>query len=224
MVAAAGAGTEVGREALETLCRTYWYPLYAYVRRRGYSCHDAQDLTQGFFEKLLEKNYLELADPDRGKFRAFLLTSLKNFLANEWRRSHRIKRGGRENIVSWDQSVAEDRYQHETSQNLTPDALYDRSWIYALLGKSMERLQRDYEKSGKGHLFAELKVYLTASQPHPPYAEVAERLNLGQSGIKMAVLRLRNRFGQHLRDEIAQTVAQPDEIDDELRYLSTLLG
>jgi RNA polymerase sigma factor (sigma-70 family) len=224
IVAAAGTRSGPGREALEQLCKAYWYPLYAYVRRRGYKAHDAQDLTQDYFEKLLEKHYLEQADRDRGKFRTFLLTSLKNFLANEWDRANRLKRGGQYQFVSWDHEIAEDRYCRETASNLSPDVLYDKAWSYALLETVMNRLRCEYEAAGKGQIHEELKVYLTGDSQTPSYAEAGERLGLGQSAMKMAVLRLRKRYGQLLRDEIAQTVATPEEVDEEMRHLLGLFG
>jgi RNA polymerase sigma factor (sigma-70 family) len=224
VVAAAGTQSGEGREALERLCKAYWYPLYAYVRRRGYKAHDAQDFTQSYFEKLLEKHYLGQADPDRGKFRTFLLTSLKNFLANEWDRANRLKRGGQYQFVSWDHEVAEDRYRRDSATNLSPDALYDRSWIYALLESVMDQLKCEYEAAGKGRLHEELKVYLTGASQAPSYAEAGERLGLSQSAMKMAVLRLRKRYGQLLRNEIAQTVATPEEIDEEMRHPLGLLA
>ncbi len=223
MVAAAGTQSGPGREALESLCKAYWYPLYAFVRRRGYKPEDAQDLTQGFFEKLLENHSLGRADPEKGRFRSFLLASLKNFLANQWNREHRWKRGGRIRFVPCDEELAEDCYLRQADSNLPPDALFDRAWVYALLERSMDRLRHECEEAGKGRHFETLKVYLTEGE-RLPYAEVCGALGLSESAVKMAVLRLRRRFGRHLRNEIGQTVATPEEVAEEMRYLLAVLG
>lgn len=203
--------------ALAELCRVYWYPLYAYVRRLGHDVHNAQDLTQGFFERLLEKNYLELADPRRGKFRWFLLTAFKCFLANEWDRGRTLKRGGGKEIIPLDALTAEQRYALEPADTLTADQLYDRRWALDLLARVRKQLRDRY--AGKSDRFERLEQYLPGGDPPPEYAETAAALKLSEDAVRQEAHRLRKRYGELLRAEIASTVAQPDEIDEEIGYL-----
>ena len=210
-------------EALERLCRTYWYPLYAYIRRKGYEVEEAQDLTQEFFMRLLQHEFLRRADPAKGKFRSFLLGALEHFLAKEWRRTHRQKRGGGRNVLSLDARDAENRYQLEPFHELTAERIYNQTWALTLLGQAMTELESECVKAGKGRLFQELKSRLDDSGDGSPYAEVAARLGLGQGAVRMAAHRLRQRYGELLRAEIAQTVARPEEVDEEIRFLFATL-
>src|SRR6266705_2606980 len=206
-------------EALEKLCRTYWYPLYVYVRRQGNSPEDAQDLTQEFLSRLLEKNYFAKADRDRGKFRTFLLRSLKNFLVNEWKRAGRLKRGGDLTFLSFDANVAKDRYAAEPANESNPDAAYEQRWAVTLIEHVLATLRREYNAADKARLFEELKGFIWCDKSTASYAEIAGHLNLPEGTVKVAVYRLRQRFRELLRAEVAHTVARPDDVDDELRYL-----
>ena len=210
--------------ALEKLCSTYWYPLYACVRRHGYGPEDAQDLTQEFFARLLAKDYLARADPQGGKFRSFLLTGLKHFLCDEWDKSRRFKRGGGRQVLSFDGGFAEDRYQLEPVDKVTPEVLFERSWAATLLERATGRLREEYQAAGRAELHEQLTEFqLDASQPRA-YAEVAAQLGLSESAVKSAIHRLRQRHLQLVRDEIAQTVASPAEVDEEIRYLLSVVG
>jgi len=206
-------------EALEKLCRAYWYPLYVYVRRQGNSPEDAQDLTQIFFSRVLEKNYFAKADRDRGKFRTFLLGSLKNFLINEWKRAGRLKRGGDLTFLSIDANVAEDRYATEPANESNPDAAYEQRWAVTLIEHVLATLRREYSAADKARLFEELKGFIWGDKSTAPYAEIAGHLNLTEETVKVAVHRLRQRFRELLRAEVAHTVARPEDIDGELRHL-----
>lgn len=210
--------------ALETLCRTYWYPLYAFVRRQGRSPHDAQDLTQEFFARLVGKEYLKSATQEKGRFRTFLLVAFKRFLANEWDRQHAQKRGGGAAIVSIDQELAESRFAAEPSHQLQPDLLFDRQWALTLLGCTMTRLHDEYLSTGRAKLFELLRGCLAKDESALPYAEIASRLNLTEAAVKMAVQRLRARYREILRAEIADTVATPDEVEEEIRHLFSTFG
>ena len=210
--------------ALEKLCGTYWYPLYAYLRRHGHTPHDAQDLTQGFFEELLENNGLKTVQPGKGKFRSFLLASLKNFLANERDKAQAQKRGRQYRFISIDEEVGEGRFRLEPAHDASPDKAFEQSWATILLETVMERLREEYAHDGKGVLFDALHIYLSGDKGAVPYADMAARLSLGQSAMKMSVLRLRRRFGELLRAEIANTVATPAEIDEEIRALFAAVG
>jgi RNA polymerase sigma-70 factor (ECF subfamily) len=220
MVLTAGQGQspQAGR-ALEELCRTYWWPLYAYVRRRGYDAHQAEDLTQEFFARLLAKNYLADVAREKGKFRSFLLASLKHFLANEWDRARAKKRGGEHAHISLDAHAAETRYRSEPMDELTADKVLDRQWALTLLELVLARLDAEYAGAGKAELFERLKVYLTAVKDSVPYATVATKLGTTEGAAKVAVHRLRQRYRKLLREEIAHTVASPADIEGEIRHL-----
>jgi RNA polymerase sigma-70 factor (ECF subfamily) len=205
--------------ALQELCQTYWYPLYAFVRRSGHSPQDAEDLTQAFFARLLEKNYLAAADREKGRFRTFLLVVLKRFLANEWERQHAMKRGGFATVVAIDQEHAETLYGGDIAHHEQPDVLLEKQWAMTLIGQVMGRLQAEYVESGRGELFGFLRASLTRDDSAMGYAEIAERLGTSTAAVKMAAMRLRERYQVILREEIARTVATPDEIDDEIRHL-----
>jgi RNA polymerase sigma-70 factor (ECF subfamily) len=203
--------------ALQDLCRTYWYPLYAFVRRQGHSKEDSEDLVQGFFARFLDKNYLEGLSRDKGKFRAFLLASLKHFLANEWDRATRQKRGGNAPHLSLDWQDADSRYQLDPADHLTPDKLYDRAWAVTLLERVLLRLKE--ECVGKSAEFDTLKPFLSAAADTIPYEAVAAGLGISAGTARVAVHRLRRRYRDLLRDEIAQTLTEPGQLDEELRAL-----
>jgi RNA polymerase sigma factor (sigma-70 family) len=212
-------------EAMAELCQLYWYPLYAYVRRRGHGTHESEDLTQEFFTRLLAKEYLAGVDRQKGKFRAFLLTSLKHFLANEWDRLRAQKRGGRVVVIPLDALIAESRYRLEPLHNLTPERLFERQWAITVLDRVLARLEAEsLVLNGQPVVFDQLKQFLTADRGRPAsYAAVAAELDMTEGAVKTAVHRLRRRYRELLRDEIAHTVASPDEIDEEIRYLLSCL-
>jgi RNA polymerase sigma-70 factor (ECF subfamily) len=223
VILAAGSAEAGAQAALEKLCRTYWYPLYAFVRRRGYESHEAQDLTQEFFARLLERNSLQSVDRSKGKFRSFLLGALEHFLANEWRRAHAQKRGGKAVFVSLDEDP-ENQYQLCASSSLTPEQLFEQQWATRLLEEVLGSLREEFMAAGKGPLFEQLKIFLTGEKRSVSYAELAIRLQSTEPAIKMAVSRMRQRYGQLLRAEIAKTVSSPEEVEEELRGLFAALN
>jgi RNA polymerase sigma-70 factor (ECF subfamily) len=223
VLAARQSASPDAERALERLCRTYWYPLYAFVRRQGRNAEDAQDLTQGFFARLLEKEYLRLADPARGRFRTFLLASLNAFLAEAHRHVHRLKRGGGQTFISWDALTVEQRYLAESRDESTAEALYEARWALTLLETVLGRLGTELASAGKDRLFAELKGHLWGEPNAASYTELAPRLGLSEGALKVAVHRLRRRFRQLLREEVARNVADPAEVDEELRHLVAVL-
>jgi len=216
--------TARARDALARLCQTYWHPLYAYVRRVGHSPHDAQDLTQEFFARLLEKNFLAGADESRGRFRSFLLASLKHFLANEWHKAQAQKRGGGQIPLSIDFDAAETAVHFEPADTTTADKIYERRWALTLLDCVLRRLREEFVRDGKEKLFEQLKPTLTEASRSVPYAEIARRLDTTEGAVKVAVHRLRQRYREVLRAEIADTVASPGEVEDELRNLFAALA
>jgi RNA polymerase sigma factor (sigma-70 family) len=225
VVLSAGHGdTTDGSAALENLCRTYWYPLYAYVRRRGHSPEDAQDLTQEFFARLLKGNWVERADPHKGKFRSFLLSVMNHFLADEWDKARALKRGGGMTPLPLEFNTAEARYSHESADNATPEHIYERRWALALLEEVLRRLRSEYEQDGRTELFAELNPCLVGERTSQAYAELAEKLGVSEGTVKSAVYRLRQRYRQLLREEIAHTVVELGEVDEELQHLFIVLG
>ncbi|MBN2295606.1 MAG: RNA polymerase sigma factor [Pirellulales bacterium] len=224
VLAAAGKEDTQSREALAGLCQVYWYPLYAFVRRHGYGPQDAQDLTQEFFLGLQEKDYLGGIDRSKGKFRSFLLVAMKHFLSNEWARAKTLKRGGGHKLVSLDTLSAEERYRREPEDNTTPEKLFERRWALTLLDQVLTRLSKEYETKGKQEMFEQLQGCLTGDRDLLPYAELASKLDMTEGAVKVAVHRMRQRYRGVLRDEISQTVADPAEIDDEIRQLFTALG
>jgi RNA polymerase sigma-70 factor (ECF subfamily) len=201
------------------LCRTYWYPLYAYIRRRGHDPHDAQDLTQEFFARLLGNNILKTVQQERGKFRWFLLSAVKRFLANEWNRERAVKRGGGQTIVSIDEQTAEGRYRYEILDHTTPDRLFEQSWAMTLLEEAQAQLQREYNESGRRELFETLKIFLSGDRAPKSHAEVGVSLGMNEGAVKVAIHRLRQRYRDCLRDQIAQTVSTPAEVDEEIQQL-----
>jgi len=224
-VLAAGRGdTTRAYAALSRLCETYWYPLYAYVRRRGHSPEDAQDLTQEFFARLLAGKWVGDAQRAKGRFRTFLLTALSRFLANEWDKTRAWKRGRGNAPLPFDTVAAENRFGAETATSLAPDRLYDRQWALTLLDRALTRLGLEHERSGKTAEFAVLRPALTAARGDLPYAALASQLGLSEPAARMAVHRLRQRFREVFREEFAQTVDAPAEVEAEIRHLLASLA
>ena len=224
VLAAGRGGSQQADLALEELCRTYWYPLYAYVRRQGHSREDAEDLTQGFFARLLEKNYLEGVTSDKGKFRAFLLMAVKRFLANEWDRANRQKRGGGILPLSLNWQDADTRYQIDPADNLSPDKLYDRAWALVVLEHVITRLRDENATDGKGEVYEQLKPFLMMGKGALPYAKAATDLKMTEGAVRVAVHRLRHRYRELLREEIAQTLSDPSHADEEMQALFSALS
>jgi RNA polymerase sigma-70 factor (ECF subfamily) len=222
VVLAAGGSAPDASEALAALCRAYWYPLYVFVRRQGHAPHDAQDLTQEFFARLLEKDWLRAVERERGRFRSFLLAAMKHFLANEWDRAHRLKRGGGQAVISLDAESAENRYALEPADHMTADRIFERRWALTLLEQVLARLRKEFVAAGRGALFDELKTALTGEKI--PYAEIAARLHSNEGAVRVAVHRLRLRYRDLVRAEIAETVASEDEIDAEVQHLFAALA
>jgi RNA polymerase sigma-70 factor (ECF subfamily) len=216
--------SEAATRALESLCTTYWYPIYVYVRRKGYGPEDAQDLTQDFFVQLLAKEHVRLADRNKGKFRTFLLAMLDGFLGREWSRAHRQKRGGQFAFISLDQFSPEQRYHLEPADHDTPEKLFTRQWVLTMLKHSLDRLEKECEADGKTALFKEARDLLSGEREGPTYATMSERLGMAEGTVRVAVHRLRQRYGDLLREEIAQTLDDPRGIDEELTCLMEALG
>jgi RNA polymerase sigma-70 factor (ECF subfamily) len=219
VLAAGKRSTPQSDLALEQLCKTYWFPLYAYVRRHGQSKEDAEDLTQAFFARFLAKNYLEGLSAERGRFRAFLLVSLKHFLINEWDKSQTRKRGGGEAPLSLDWQTADTKFQVADTTEPSPDKAFDREWALALLNKVINRLQKECEDDGKAKLFEQLKIFLTTGKGDMAQAEAAKVLGMDEGTVRVVIHRLRKRYRELLRDEIAQTLANAADVDEEMRSL-----
>lgn len=216
------AGDQAGGEsqsALETLCSLYWSPLYAYIRRQGYDASSAEDLTQGFLTMVLERGDLSRACPERGRFRSFLLTAVKHFLINEQERDRALKRGGGQRRLSLDFVSTESRLSLEPADGITPDLLFERQWATTLLDRVRQLLQTEYLSTGRHKLFSQLESLLTGAGLEQKYSAVAAELGMSEGAVKVAAHRLRQRFGEILRQEIAQTITSPDEIDAEIRDL-----
>lgn len=224
MLAAGQRHTPQSDHALEALCRTYWFPLYAYVRRRGHAKADAEDLVQAFFARFLAKNYLAGLSEERGRFRAFLLAALKNFLINEWKHAQRLKRGGGAVSLSLDWETADTKFQVAATAEPSPDQAFDREWALALLAKVIERLEAECIAEGKAKLFAQLKVFLAAGKGETAQSEVAKTLGMEEGAVRVAVHRLRKRYRQLLREEIANTLSDPALVEEELRALFGAFG
>jgi RNA polymerase sigma-70 factor (ECF subfamily) len=210
--------------ALGELCQTYWYPLYAYVRRQGHTKEDAEDLVQAFFARFLEKNYLEGLSAERGRFRAFLLASLKHFLANEWDKAQRQKRGGGVTHLSLDWQSADERFQLDPPDPSSPDKAFDREWALALLERVIARLRAECVADGKEQLFEQAKGYLMVGEKTIPYGEAAQNLKWEEGAVRVAVHRLRKRYRELLREEIAQTLDDPTRVAEELNSLQVALA
>jgi len=224
VVLAAGEGASPqSHEALEKLCCAYWYPLYAYVRRKGHDAHDAQDLTQEFFARLLARNYLRVADRSKGKFRSFLLGSLEHFLAREWTKARAQKRGGGKAILSLNETDAENRYRLEPAHELTAEKIYDRRWATTLLEQAMSRLSEECAAGGKSDLFGQVETFLSGEKGEACYADIAAALKMSEGALRVAVHRLRQRYGELVRAELEQTVSNTAEADEELQYLFRVL-
>jgi RNA polymerase sigma factor (sigma-70 family) len=221
---AAEAGSPQAHAALSQLCEVYWYPLYVYVRRQGYSPVDSQDLTQEFFSRLLGRNYLRSIDREKGKFRSFLLAAMENFLAKHWRDAHRLKRGGSQNIISLDDTDAEGRYQIEPAVQATAEQMYERRWALTLIELTLKRVRSEFAAAKKLPLFETLEPFLGGERPDLTYAQAGATLDMTEGAVKVAMHRLRARYGELLREEIAKTVSTPDEVDQELKHLIEVLG
>jgi RNA polymerase sigma factor (sigma-70 family) len=208
-----------GEQALAKLYSAYRYPLYAFARRRGHSSHEAEDLTQEFFARLLQKDMLCSLKRDGGKFRSYLLATFKCFLANEWHKAHAQKRGGKQTVISLDEEQAEDRYRREPSHNVTPEKLFMRSWAFTVIDTAIRQLRVEYTAEGKAAIFEALHDRLIGAEDSEAYAELAARLTMQAGAVRMCVLRLRRRFGELLRAQVAATVDNPAEIEEELRFL-----
>ena len=224
VLTAGHSDTPRARAALETLCQTYWHPLYAYVRRAGHSREEAQDFTQEFFARLLARNTVARADPARGRFRSFLLASLKHFLANEWAKARAQKRGGGAQLLPLEFDTAETRFAQPVVPGDTPDRAFDRQWALALLDVVLGRLRREYTDAGRDGLFLGLKDTLSGGRTEIPYRSLGANLGMSEAGVKVAAHRLRRRYRELLREEIANTVATPEEVQDELKHLFAALS
>ena len=222
-VVIAAKGGESGA-ALETLCRIYWYPLYAFVRSSGHSPHDAQDLTQEFFARLLAHDYLRTVEREKGRFRTFLRMAMKRFLANEWDRARAQKRGGGQTPITFDTASGEQAYLRELDPVPSPDVLYEKRWALTLLDDAFVRLETETAATGKAAEFEHLRIHLTASRGAIPYAELAAAIGTTESAARVALHRLRKRFREVFRETIADTVSAPDEVEDEVRHVIAVLG
>ncbi len=220
---AAHAGSPEADGALTRLCETYWYPLYAFVRRQGHAPQDAQDLTQAFFEHLLSRDFLSNVTPDKGRFRSFLLTCLKRYLADEWRKGHACKRGAGRPVLVLDEKTAENLYQREPDHSADALELYERRWALALLDRVLERLGTEFAAAGKQATFGRLQSFLLGERGGGTYTEAAASLGTTEGAVKMTVLRMRERYRALFREEIAHTVAEPGEIAEEVRHVVTVL-
>lgn len=223
VLSAGDPASEGCRDALGTLCATYWYPLYAYVRRRGSTAEEAADLTQEFFAQLLEKQFLRSADRERGRFRSFLLTVFKRFLSKEQERGRTLKRGGGRQTVSIDCATGEQRYRLEPADEWTAEKLYERGWALTLLDSVVTRLGREFDDRNKSVLFAACKPCLLGAEAAPDYAAIAAELGMSETAVRVAVHRMRQRYRELLREEIRHTVETPADVDDELRMLRSAL-
>jgi RNA polymerase sigma-70 factor (ECF subfamily) len=224
VVLAAGQGESApAQRALETLCRAYWFPIYAYVRRKGYRPEEAQDLTQEFFAQLIAKDHFRLADRNKGKFRGFLLAALDYFLAREWSRAHRQKRGGQFTFISMDEHPPEERYQLEPADHETPETKFLRHWALTVLKQAMNALETECKANGKALLFREAKNLISGERDRAAYGQMGRSLHMAEGAVRVAVHRLRQRYGELLRSEVAHTVTREEEVDEELRYLFQVL-
>lgn len=215
--------SEQAQQALAKLCQSYWYPLYVFVRRQGQRPEDAQDLVQGFFAKVIEKNYIADAEREKGRFRSFLLLALKRYMANEWDHAHREKRGGGKEIISLDEQNTEMRYKAEPADQMSPEKAFERQWALTLLQQVLDRLSAEFSAPDRARIFEELKVFLNGEKGGS-YAEVGARLGMSESAIKVTVHRLRVRYRELLKLEIADTVSSPEAIKDEINHLFTALS
>jgi len=224
VLAAGRTGQAAAAAALERLCQEYWFPVYSFIRRKGHDAHQAEDLTQGFFTRLLEKNWLESADPGRGRFRTFLLTAVTRFLANEHDRDQALKRGGGQRILSFDAQDAEGRYLLEPASSATPETVFEEQWAYQILAGVLQKLRAEFDGGGREGRFEALKGFLLGDGEVQSYAETAARLSISESAVKSGIHRLRQRYGALLREEIAQTVETDAEVEAEISHLLNILS
>ena len=224
VLAASGTPPPESAAALERLCSSYWYPLYAFVRRSGHAPEDAEDLTQEFFARLLEHNWVAHADRHKGRFRSFLLMAMKRFLAKEWDKAKAIKRGGKARVVPLKFDTAESRYTREPADTRTPEQLFEKQWALTLLESVLSGLREDYERDGKGALFRALEPCLIGGRDTQPYAALGAQLGMTEGAARVAVCRLRERYRECLKEEIGHTVASPAEVDEELRHLFRVMA
>jgi RNA polymerase sigma factor (sigma-70 family) len=223
VVSAGNPNSPGAQAALARLCQTYWYPLYVFVRRQGQSAENAQDLVQGFFAQAIEKNFVASAEREKGRFRSFLLISLRRYMVNEWKKANRDKRGGGHEFISLDEQNTEMRYRAEPADESSPEKAYERQWALTLLQQVLDRLSGEFTAPGKAEVFSELKVFLSGEKGGS-YAEIGARLGMSEAAIKVSVHRLRQRYRELLRLEIANTVSSPEAIDDEIRNLFAALS
>jgi len=213
------------QEALGRLCQAYWYPIYAFIRRRGNDAEPAKDLTQEFFSRLLAKQFLRIADRERGRFRTFLLSCVDHFLSNEYKKEHRLKRGGEYTFVPLEDTSAEERYEFEPVEDMSPDKLMDRRWALTVLEMSIKQLEREYAEAGKAAQFAALQANLSGAKEAPcSFAEIGAQLGLSEGAARQAAFRMRSRFGELLRQSVAQTVASPRDLETEMNHLRAVLS
>jgi RNA polymerase sigma factor (sigma-70 family) len=225
VVLKAGSGDTTGcQQALAHLCETYWYPVYAFIRRSEGSPDDAEDLTQEYFARFLEKRFLDDVRPERGRFRSFLLVSVRNFLHNERDRARAQKRGGGERPLPIHDGDGEVRYGREPVDAVTPDVLFERAWVRAVLDRALARLEAESDGEIQGGRFARLRPFLTGDGPDATYAEIAREWGVGESAVRVAVHRLRRRFGAALREEVSGTVEDPRDVEAEIRHLLAIAG
>ncbi len=224
MLASADPDSPQARAGLEQLCRTYWYPLYCYIRRRGYSHEDAQDLTQGFLLRWLEQKSFARADANKGRLRSFLLAGLNHFLSDQWDRARAQKRGGGRSTLSFlDTQTAEERYRLEPVDERSPEKRFDQRWALTLLDQVLARSEQESREAGKLELFQRLRPFLIAGTGEESYAEVGAELGMSREAVKKAVQRMRHRYAELFREEVAHTVADPAEVEEELRYLCAVI-
>ncbi len=223
LVQRAGGSAPDARAALEDICRTYWFPLYAYARRRGKSPEDAEDLTQAFFVRLLEQRWIEDANREKGQLRAFLITAMKRFMLKEWRKASAQKRGGSVNILSIDAELAEGRYAGSVTPSLDADALFDRQWALTVLNATFQRLETEFSRTAKSAEYSVLKESLVLTRESLNYADIAARLEISEGAARVAVHRLRKRFREVYRAEVAHTLPVGADVDEEARYLAVSL-
>lgn len=224
VLAAVDSQSVVARKALATLCETYWQPLYVYVRHRGYSREEAEDLTQEFFTRMIQRDGLRNVRKELGRFRSFLLVSLRNFLADEWDRSHAQKRGGDNPTISMDFSTVEVTIASAARNHSTPESIYEKAWAHTVLSAVLDRVEREYAESGRAEIFEFLKDLIVDPGSVPPYQELADHLGMSEGAVKTAAHRLRKRYRRALKEHVAQTLDDPSEVDDEIRYLISVLA
>ena len=224
VVLAAGGNSETAHSALEKLCLAYWYPVYGFIRWRGNDEHHAKDLTQEFFARLLASDSLQTVSPERGRFRTFLLAAVKNFLANDWRDSQRLKRGGGKEILSWDGFDPEERFSHEPSDGASPESWFDRRWAQAVVKSALERLGAEMQREGIQQRFEVLKVFLQGDGAGLSYAQAAQRVGLSEPATKTAIFRMRRRYGELIREQVAETVGASGDVEAEMQHLVSALS